>query len=179
MDGFEGKEYKVFELFHDRWALVTAGNMERFNSCTIGWGSLGTLWTRPGKSGAVISVYLHPARYTCDFVKENEYFTVSFFPPSFKKALGVMGARSGRDGDKAAAAGLTPIPQGESVTYAEASVSFLCRKLAAHQFAHEELDGAIQAHYRNNPRPFPPDENGQWEAHWEFIGEIVDVIDKE
>ena len=52
---FEEKEYKVFELFQKQWALVTAGNMEKFNSCTVSWGSMGTLWTRPGKTGSVIT----------------------------------------------------------------------------------------------------------------------------
>ncbi len=64
MGNFAEKDYKVFELFHQQWALATAGDREHFNSCTLGWGSMGTLWTRPGKSGAVITVYLHPARYT-------------------------------------------------------------------------------------------------------------------
>lgn len=32
---FEEKEYKAFELFQKQWALVTAGSMEKFNSCTV------------------------------------------------------------------------------------------------------------------------------------------------
>ena len=49
MNGFKEKDYKVFEMFRDQWALVTAGDPEDFNSCTLGWGSLGTIWTRPGR----------------------------------------------------------------------------------------------------------------------------------
>ena len=175
MSDFEQKDYKIFELFHEQWALVTAGSPERFNSCTIGWGSMGTLWSRPGKSGATMTVYVHPGRYTNDFLRENSLFTVSFFPPEYKKALGVMGSRSGRDGDKAAAAGLTPVPMGESVTYKEASLTFLCRKLYQHPFAREDLAPEIQAHYRNNPKAFPTDENGDWQPHWVYVGEILEV----
>ncbi len=40
MKEFEQKEYKVFDMFSHQMALVTAGNMERFNGCTIGWGAL-------------------------------------------------------------------------------------------------------------------------------------------
>ena len=67
MNNFNEKEYKIFEMFHKDWALVTAGNIQHHNTCTVGWGSMGTLWTRSGK-GAVMTVYIHPARYTCDFL---------------------------------------------------------------------------------------------------------------
>ena len=87
---FEEKEYKPFELFSKQWALVTAGKMEKFNSCTVSWGSMGTLWTRPGKTGSTITVYLYPTRYTRELLMESETFTVSFFPASCKKALAVM-----------------------------------------------------------------------------------------
>ena len=175
MSGFDEKDYRIFDLFHNRWALVTAGSTECFNSCTIGWGSLGTLWTRPGESGAVMTVYLHPARYTNDFMLQNDFFTVSFFPPEYKKALGIMGSRSGRDGDKAAAAGLTPIPVGESVGYREAEMIFLCRKLYQHQFAKEDMAPEIREYYRSNPRAYPVDENGDWQPHWVYVGEILEV----
>ena len=127
---FLKKDYKAFELFAEQWALVTAGTMDDFNGCTIGWGGIGTLWRRP-----VITVYLHPARYTCKYLKESNFFTVSFYPESCKKGLGIMGSRSGRDGNKVAEAGLTPVAFGDSVTFEEASQTFLCRKLFQHPFA--------------------------------------------
>ena len=33
-----------FEKFNNEWALVTAGSRDKFNSMTISWGSMGTLW---------------------------------------------------------------------------------------------------------------------------------------
>ena len=111
---WEGKEYKVFELFAKRWALVTAGNMDHFNSCTVGWGSLGTIWGRPGSGGSIVTVYLHPARYTRDVMLESDHFTVSFFPEKYRGALGIMGSRSGRDHDKVSESGLTPVAFGSS-----------------------------------------------------------------
>ena len=118
------KEYKIFDMFENQWALVTAGSRERFNCCTVGWGGMGVLWNRP-----VVTVYLHPARYTREFLAENDCFTLSFFPEKYRKALGILGTLSGRDGDKIAASGLTLTPMGESVSYREAELSFLCRKL--------------------------------------------------
>ena len=35
MSDFEKRGYEVFELFSKQWALVTAGNKECFNSCTV------------------------------------------------------------------------------------------------------------------------------------------------
>ncbi len=174
MEGFTEKDYKAFAMFENSWALVTAGSPERFNGCTVGWGCLGTLWNRP-----VVTVYLHPARYTCEFLQENECFTVSFFPESCKKALLVMGSRSGRDGDKLSAAGLSPVALGDSVGYKEASLSFLCRKLYQHQFDREELAPEIREYYRSSPKAFPPDENGEWQPHWVFVGEVIKSVESE
>ena len=91
----EELELKVFEAFARDWALVTAGSMDNFNTMTIGWGAMGTLW---GKSA--VTVYVKPVRYTHEFLDANEYFTVCFFPADCKKDLSLLGSRSGRDGDR-------------------------------------------------------------------------------
>ena len=172
MENFKDKEYKIFELFEKRWAIVTAGSMEHYNGCTVGWGSLGNVWgNRP-----TVTVYIHPARYTGEFLNACDTFTVSFFPESYKKALGYIGSHSGRDGDKIAAAGLTPISIGQSVTYQEANLTFLCKKLYQHQIAKEEIAPEIREYYASAPKVFP-DSNGGWQPHMMFIGEIIDVKD--
>ena len=52
-----------------------------------------------------------------------------FFPEQYKKALGYLGTKSGRDEDKVAAAGLTLV-HGDGYTYfAEASLVLVCRTL--------------------------------------------------
>ena len=43
MKAFESKDYKAFSMFEDRWALVTAGTPEAFNTCTVSWGSMGNV----------------------------------------------------------------------------------------------------------------------------------------
>ena len=48
-----------FTKFEKDWALLTAGTEERYNSMTIGWGSLGTVWNKD-----VLTVYVRPDRYT-------------------------------------------------------------------------------------------------------------------
>ena len=92
-------QFDPFEKFNSDWALLAAGPAANCNAMTISWGSMGTIWGKP-----VITVYVRPDRYTFGFLKENETFTVSFYPEAFRDALKLMGTASGRDGDKAAAA---------------------------------------------------------------------------
>ena len=167
MRPFEMQEYKVFDMFNNRWALVTAGDMGRFNTCTIAWGSLGTIWGGPGGGKSIVTVYVNPDRYTWEFLRANDCFTVAFFPEEYRKALGYLGSHSGRDGDKVAAAGLTPKSAGDGVTFEEAELTFVCRKLYEGEFRREGLAEEIS--------------NGvyaRWDPHWMFLGEIVEVEDK-
>lgn len=172
MSGFLTADYKAFELFGKRWGLVTAGSLERHNSCTVSWGGLGTLWGRP-----VVTVYVHPACHTCRFLEKSDFFTVSFYDEKYRPALVYMGAHSGREGDKAAAAGLTPLAFGQSVTYEEAELTLLCRKLYAHPFDREALDPEVQAMYAATPAVYP-DFQGGWQPHIVFVGEAIDALDR-
>ena len=176
MEDFRKKAYRVFEMFDRQWAIVTAGTLEHFNSCTLSWGSLGNIWGRDGKTCPTVTVYVHPARYTSEFLNESDYFTVSFYPEDYRRAVGYMGSHSGRDGDKAKAAGLTPVALGQSVTYEEANLTFLCKKLYQHQFSKEDLAPEIQAYYASSPKVFPDFEGG-WQPHIVFVGEIIDCRD--
>ena len=89
-----------------------------------------------------------------------------------------MGTHSGRSGDKVKASGLTPVAMGDSVTYKQANLTFLCKKLYQHEFAKEDLAEEIGNYYKASPGVYPPDENGDWQTHYMFVGEIVEVEDK-
>lgn len=92
MQDYKREEYKVFELFDKKWALVTAGNIQHYNCCTVSWGSLGNIWGTAGNSRSTVTVYVHPARYTSEVLKESDIFTVSFYPETSRKALGYLGS---------------------------------------------------------------------------------------
>ena len=66
---------------------------------------------------------------------------------------------------------------GNSVTYKEASMTFLCRKVYQHQFSKEDIAEEVQDYYKENPKVYPVDENGEWQPHWVFVGEIIDAQD--
>ena len=154
---------EAFSKFNNKWALVCAGTPECHNAMTVSWGGLGTLWSKP-----VATVYVKPVRYTYQFMEKNEYFTVSFYPEEWRRALSVMGTTSGRYGDKDAVAGLTPVPAGESTTYAQAEVTLLCRKIYRQDLELSQIPADVVKTYYETEAP-----------HRMYIGEVVDVIKPE
>ena len=150
----------IFSQYDKKWALITAGSKENFNSMTISWGGMGTLWGKP-----VVTAYVRQSRYTHKYLDENEYFTVSFYPEDMKSVLGVFGSKSGRDIDKMHYEGLTAKPVGETVTFAEAEVTFLCRKLFK-----QKLDEA------NMPKEVVDASYSSNDSHDMYIGEVVEIL---
>jgi len=116
-------------LIAKEWMLVTAGNAVRgYNTMTASWGHLGSLWGHGGGLPTSV-IYIRPQRYTKEFVDREGYYTLSFFSEDYKKALGYLGSHSGRDEDKVAKMGLTPVFDCDSTYFAEAKMVMVCRKL--------------------------------------------------
>ena len=118
----EELKLNVFDQFDKKWALLTAGTPDSFNTMTISWGGFGTLWSKP-----VTTVYVKPVRYTYEFMEKNEFFTVSFFPEQYRKDLALLGSKSGRDGDKLALTSLTPVELEQGTGFREAELTVICR----------------------------------------------------
>lgn len=123
----ESLEMNPFMRIGKDWMLITAGSLTHFNTMTASWGGMGVLWNRP-----VCTIYIRPQRFTFQFAQSNSLFTLSFFPSKYKPALTICGTKSGKDCNKIAEAGLTAIetPVG-AVTFAEAELMFVCKKLYA------------------------------------------------
>lgn len=134
-------------LFHHQWALVTSGDYAagQYNTMTIGWGAIGTMWRLPFTFVAV-----RHSRYTYQFMEKYETFTVSAFPELYHDALNLLGSLSGRDGDKITASGLTPEASIHiaAPSFKEAELVIECRKIYADDLnpAHF-LDDSIHKHY--------------------------------
>ena len=129
---FKRLKFNPAMLFAEEWAALSAGNEEDgYNSMTIAWGQIGALWERGNHANRlpVLTCYVRPGRYTRQFMDKEELFTVSVLPQNYKKALGYLGSHSGRDEDKIANAGLTPLFTDGTVCIAEAKLVFVCRKL--------------------------------------------------
>jgi len=134
-------------LWEQQWMLLTSGDLAegRFNAMTVGWGSLGTMWGLP-----FAQVVVRPVRYTYEFMEQYDSFTLCAFPKDCRKALQVLGTRSGRDGDKIAETGLTPIASTHIAApgFAEAELVIECRKMYWDDMAPLHfLDPAIEKNY--------------------------------
>ena len=150
----------AFGLFDKKWALLTAGTKESFNSMTISWGGTGTLWGKP-----VATTYVRTSRYTHDFMDSNDYFTISFYPEDKKQILGVFGSKSGRDIDKMNYDGLTAKEVGETITFEEAELTLVCKKLFKQRLDEKNIpEDLVKAFYEGDA------------PHDMYIGEVVEII---
>jgi len=116
-------------LILDEWMLVTAGNKESgYNTMTACRGQIGAVWGQ-GRGLPVATVYIRPRRYTKEYMDREPFYTLSFFPEEYRKQLAYLGTHSGRNGDKVADTGLTPVFDGDCTYFAEAKLVIVCRKL--------------------------------------------------
>ena len=151
-------------FFGEDWALLAAGNQDKMNAMTIGWGQFGILWQRP-----IMTVYVAPERYTNEFLDKSDYFTVIGFPKEQKEALLYMGTHSGRDGDKVKEAGLTPeFTELGNPIFKEGNLAVECKIIYKEPFKEELMDSETQKFYEN--RKIGP--------HITYIGEVINVWQK-
>ena len=162
----DGITLRPFHILDKEWALLSAGNADDFNTMTVSWGGMGTLWSRP-----VATVYVRPQRYTRTFMEREDCFTLSFFGGAHSKDLGHLGKASGRDGDKLAATSLTPRfdTAAGAPLFEQAALSLVCRKLYAAPFEPARFTDPSLA-----PEFYP-----QSDFHIVYIGEIVEAYANE
>jgi flavin reductase (DIM6/NTAB) family NADH-FMN oxidoreductase RutF len=144
---FENLRANVHTIWSKQGMLLTSGDFVagHFNTMTVGWGSLGVMWRRP-----FVQVVVRPTRYTYEFMEQYDTFTLCAFPEVYRQALQLLGTKSGRDGDKIAEAGLTPIASTlvPAPGFAEADLIVECREMYWQDMDPAQfLDPAIENHY--------------------------------
>lgn len=155
-----------FDLFTGKGLLLCAGDREKSNAMTIGWGGLGTIW---GRNDAV-TVYVAEKRHTKLFMDKAAFFTVMAFDKE-KQAdiLDYMGRHSGRDGDKAAALGLhLAYTERGTPYYEEAQMVLECETMYAAPFDSAGMKDVPRKLYANFPAG----------VHSMYIGRIVAALKK-
>ena len=152
----------AFNLFHDHWALLTAGSFVSHNSMTISWGEMGTLWNKK-----VVTVFVKPCRYTYQFMEENEYFVVSFFEEKYRDSLSKMGSVSGEDINKDEFSNLTPHNHNSLTIYKEASLTIICKKIYHNDLDIKQIPEEEKVLYYSHQAP-----------HRMYIGEVIEIIDR-
>jgi flavin reductase (DIM6/NTAB) family NADH-FMN oxidoreductase RutF len=116
------------DIWASRWFALSSGDFAsgRFNTMTVAWGSFGTMWQWP-----FAQVVVRPTRYTYEFMEKYPTFTLCAFDLDHQAALEFLGSRSGRDGDKVAESGLTPVASSRvaAPSFAEAELIIECVKI--------------------------------------------------
>ena len=145
-----------FQWFHDA-ELLAAGDKDKSNAMTIGWGGIGTLWGR-----TALTVYVAEKRYTKEFMDKAEYFTVMAFDVKDSKVLNYMG--------KAQALGLhTAYTANGTPYYTEAAMVIECKIMYAAPFDPQYFrSDAPKRMYANFPAGI----------HSMYIGEVVNAWKK-
>lgn len=120
--------FKSIANWDGQGMLLTSGDWQtgHFNAMTVGWGSIGVMWSLP-----FVQVVVRPVRYTYQFIEKYDTFTVCAFSEAYAPALKLLGNKSGRDGDKIAESGLKPIPSIKVTApgYEQAALILECKKI--------------------------------------------------
>lgn len=128
------------------WFLITSGNQDCFNSMTASWGGIGHLWNEN-----VAFLFVRPQRFTHTFIENYDTLTISFFTKNYRKALALLGSKSGKDTSKIEESGLTPMKFHSSMAYKEAEYVLVCKKLYCHTISEENMLGKeLLEHYPNH-----------------------------
>ncbi len=142
--------------------LSTSANGE-MDTMTIGWGSLGTDWSRP-----VFTVLVRKSRHTKTLIEANPEFTINvpLEGADVRKIISWCGTRSGRDTDKFADCELHVVP-GEKVAapaIAELPLTLECKVIYKQEQDKEAIkEDILKSHYPNG------------DLHTAYIGEIVNA----
>jgi flavin reductase (DIM6/NTAB) family NADH-FMN oxidoreductase RutF len=130
------------------------------NAMTIGWGLIGSVWSRP-----IFQVMVRPSRLTYSLMEKNRRFTVNVLPKAFDEAVVLCGTKSGRSMDKLKESGLTVFSSKAtgSPVIAESVIHYECHIIHSNDF----LPEAMIPNVREGAYP-----SGDY--HRVYWGEIVD-----
>lgn len=128
---------------------------------TISWGEMGTLWGKP-----VVSVFVRGSRYTHEFMDKEDYFTLTFVDRMwYNEQLKLLGAKSGRNIDKLRETGFKIFERPCGISFADARMIIVCRKLFKQQLDMDAMPEEIRTKFYNGGDP-----------HDMYIGEVIEIL---
>ena len=117
--------------------MVSCGGKDGYkpNIITLAWA--GTVCSEP----PMISVSIRPERYSYEIISKTGEFVVNVTTAALAKATDMCGVKSGRDVDKFAMTGLTPLPSNvvSAPAIAESPVNIECRVKSTHKLGSHVL----------------------------------------
>ena len=143
----------------DGLLLVTKGKDNKANIMTIGWGTIGSIWSRP-----IFIVLVRPSRYTYSRLEAVDEFTVNVPSKELAKAALHCGTVSGRDHDKFREMNLTETASKKVQVpiIEECHINYECRTLHKNDLIPEMLDEVVKK------QAYPEDD-----FHRVYFGEIL------
>jgi flavin reductase (DIM6/NTAB) family NADH-FMN oxidoreductase RutF len=144
---FSDLSVRAHHLWAKQWLVLTCGDFRRaeFNSMAVGWGSFGTMWSKP-----FALVLVRPVRYTYTFMERYDSFTLCAFGDTHRSAVQLLGSKSGRDGNKIQDSGLTAVAASKvaAPAFEEAELIVECRKIYWDDMAPKHfVDPTIDSNY--------------------------------
>ncbi len=149
----------IQRMREDGLLLVTLGADGKPNVMTIGWGMMGSIWSRPN-----FIVLVRPSRHSYSRLEQVSEFTVNVPPSELAAAVSHCGTVSGRDHDKFHEMHLTPIASREvrPPIIQECVVHYECRTLHRNDLVPDEVVEAVREEFYAND-----------DFHRVYFGEIV------
>jgi flavin reductase (DIM6/NTAB) family NADH-FMN oxidoreductase RutF len=86
-------------------AFLTVKSEKGLNTMTIGWATFGVVWSNP-----IMMVAVRSSRHTFGIIEAAADFTVTIPAGDMRREIAFCGSKSGRDGDKFKACGLSIAP---------------------------------------------------------------------
>jgi flavin reductase (DIM6/NTAB) family NADH-FMN oxidoreductase RutF len=148
-------------LGHGGLLLASVDARGNPNAMTIGWGTIGIIWSKP-----IFTVFVRPSRYTYDLIETMRDFTVNVPTPELADQVLYLGTVSGRDQNKLKEKGFTATPGNKvkSPIIEECAINYECRVVHKNDIIPEMLLDEIRDRaYR------------QGDFHRIYFGEILAV----
>ena len=105
-----------------------------------------------------------------EFIEKAPEFTISFYDEKYIEALKVYGSKSGKDIDKDQVTGFHPITVHNTITYEEAKMTIVCRKMFQTRLNDEDFTDLVPTEFYQNI--------DKSVRHHMYIGEIIEIIQK-
>ena len=135
IDPTELESMNAFRAVGKEWFLITAEADGVRNAMTASWGFLGNLWN---KNAAVC--FIRPQRFTHTLTEKTDRVSLCFFGDGYRTELGkIFGRMSGKDLDKAEAAGFHYTYLDGVPAFEEAGLVLVCRKMYTDKIKHENF----------------------------------------
>ena len=139
---FDFWQETIDALTHEGLLLCSVDSDGKPNVMTIGWLTGGAIWSKP-----ILTVLVRPSRFTYSRLEQVSEFTVNVLPAAFAETIQHCGTASGRDGDKFAHTGLTPVPAQKvrAPIIEQGAVHYECRVVHTNEVIPANLATEIKA----------------------------------